>query len=250
MTPANIALIGGTGFERLPPDIYAEAVQIQTSQGEVNLLSISDNYIEPDKLYFLSRHGQDHHLAPHEIDYRANIEALTKLGVEYVLATNAVGSLRLDMPPGTFVLLSDFIDFTRHRSLTYFPAEQWQHVDFSIPYDPEIREAILQSAKKRNMGIVPNATYLCCDGPRFESPAEIKMFSSWGADIVGMTGIPEAIFAREAGMKYASLGLVTNYGAGLTQNPVEHTQVVARMASHTEQIKELLLESARCLYGR
>src|SRR5579871_5389147 len=96
----HVAIVGGTGFEQLPPEIFAEPIEVATRSGLVRVLSISDNYTEPYKLYFLSRHGSEHRLAPHQIDYRANIEALDTLGVKYVYASNAVGSLRLDLPPG------------------------------------------------------------------------------------------------------------------------------------------------------
>ena len=111
----NIAIVGGTGFETLPPDIFAETLDINTRFGAARVLSVSNNYVEPQKLYFLSRHGASHGLTPHEINYRANIAALAQLGVGFVYATNAVGSLRLDLPPGSLVLMDDFIDFTRAR---------------------------------------------------------------------------------------------------------------------------------------
>jgi len=249
MTGQNSAIIGGTGFERLPAEIFAEEFVVETEFGMVPVLSVSNNYVEPQKLFFLSRHGSDHALAPHQINYRANIAALVELGVCNIYASNAVGSLRLSLPPGSFVLFDDFIDMTRARELT-FAAEgkDWKHTDFSVPYDPVLRRCLLEEAAAIGSPVLPHATYLCCDGPRFESPAEIRLFASWGADVVGMTGLPEAIFAREAGMKYAALGIVTNYGAGLTRDLVDHGSVTELMASKLPLVRELLIGSSARLY--
>ncbi len=244
MSGGNVALIGGTGFETLPPEIYAESIEIETRFGQAKVLSVSNNYVEPYKLYFLSRHGASHGLAPHEINYAANIAALEMLGVRYAIGTNAVGSLRRDLPPGSFVLLDDFLDFTRHRPLTYTaPDGSWQHTNFSDPYSPTVREAVLASARNLGVSLVTTGTYLCLDGPRFESPAEIKLFASWGADVVGMTGLPEATFAREAGIEYAGLAIVTNFGEGLTAEKVDHNAVNALMAREIGTVRELLLAS-------
>jgi 5'-methylthioadenosine phosphorylase len=249
MPRGNIAIIGGTGFETLPPEIFAERVEVTTRYGTAHLLSLSNNYVEPYKLYFLSRHGETHGLAPHQIDYRANIAALVELDVRYLFATNAVGSLRADLLPGSLVLFDDFLDFTRQRPLTYFAeGETWRHTDFTVPYSPRLRQAVLDAATNLDVTVVPRATYLCCDGPRFESPAEVRLFGQWGADVVGMTGIPEAIFAKEAGLEYAALGIVTNLGAGLAPGPVEHTDVVSAMAASINTVRELLLHASGIVY--
>ncbi len=248
MAGGNVALIGGTGFETLPPEIFAETLELDTRFGKAKVLSVSNNYVEPYKLYFLSRHGAEHGLAPHQINYAANIAALEMLDVRSAIGTNAVGSLRLDLPPGSLVLLDDFLDFTRHRSLTYTASDgSWQHTDFSTPYSQTIRQAILTAAQSLSIPIVETGTYLCLDGPRFETPAEIKLFAQWGADVVGMTGIPEATFAREAGIEYAGLAIVTNYGSGMTAEPVDHNGVVAMMQERIGTVRELLLAAAGLL---
>jgi len=245
MIGRNIALIGGTGFETLPPDIYAEPLSVATRFGVARVLSVSNNYVEPYKLYFLSRHGEEHGLAPHQINYHANIAAMVELEVGSVLATNAVGSLRKDLPPGSLVLLNDFIDWTRQRPLSYFTeGEKWAHTDFSTPYTPSLRKAIQQAAGLVELPLIEQGTYLCCEGPRFESPAEVRLFGQWGADVVGMTGLPEAIFAREAGLNYAALAIVTNYGAGLTDTPVAHEEVVEAMRARIPEVRELLMRAA------
>lgn len=241
----HIAIVGGTGFEQLPSDIFAEQVEVPTRYGSVPVLSLANNYVEPYKLYFLSRHGATHGLPPHRIDYRANTAALLALGVGYVLATNAVGSLRGDLPVGAFVLLDDFIDFTRGRPLTFFDTDAgWRHVDFSHPYSPFLRSVIQEAAGRLDMALVERGTYLCCDGPRFETPAEVRLFAHWGADVVGMTGVPEVVFARESSLEYAALAIVTNHGAGVTEQSVEHNAVAAEMAARLSVIQELLFTAA------
>ena len=244
----NVVIIGGTGFEKLPPEIFAEPIEAITPFGSVSLLSLSSNYVEPNKLYFLSRHGSEHHLAPHQIDYRANIMALKSLGVRYAFATNAVGSLRTDLPPGSFVLLDDFIDFTRARQITLFSDANWKHIDFSTPYSPLLRDAVIMATQRLEVDLIPNGTYVCCDGPRFESPAEVRLFGHWGGDVVGMTGLPEAVFAREAGIEYAALTIVTNLGAGLSPAPVEHEKVSAMMQECVPLVRELLITASGILF--
>lgn len=247
----NIAIIGGTGLEALPADIFAEALTVETRYGSVPVLSVSNNYTEPHKLYFLSRHGPTHGIAPHLIDYRANTEAMVKLGVKYILASNAVGSLRRDLLPGSLLLFNDFIDFTRVRGVSYFDnSEAWQHIDFSMPYSLAVRTAILECASEMSLPIASSGTYVCVDGPRFETPAEVCLFANWGGDVVGMTGVPEVVFAREAGVEYAAIGIVTNLGAGLTSAPIQHNAVASAVSQVMPTVLELLMRASGHLTNR
>lgn len=241
----HIALIGGTGFEKLPPEIFAEEVEVGTPYGQVRLLSVSENYTEPRKLYFLSRHGARHQAPPHLINYRANMAALDALDVGWILASNAVGALTADLTQGTFVVPDDFIDFTRGRPLTMYDLELWAHTDFSSPYGPAAREALLTALLEANAPHAATGVYVCVEGPRFETPAEVRMYRGAGGTVVGMTGLPEAILARELGIQYASLSLVTNLGAGLTPYPIEHQQVAELASGAVESIREILLAAAR-----
>ncbi len=266
------AIIGGTGLERLSPEYRAETQTVDTPFGRAAVVRAS---LDTQDLIFLSRHGETHGLAPHLINYRANIAALVQLGVTRVLATNAVGSLRLDLLPGSLVLLSDFIDFTRRRPLSYFdPPEAVAsdqssvisdqssvishhspltpsviHTDFSEPYCRELRATVEEAAVGLDIDLLPRGTYLCADGPRFETPAEIALFAQWGADVVGMTGLPEAVFAREAGLCYAAVAIVTNFAAGLTPHPVDHNEVVARVAQDVDRVRGLLLAALERVPG-
>lgn len=243
----HLAIIGGTGLERLPPEFVVEPIHVETPSGTA-VAALARR--KGEEFIFLPRHGEAHQIAPHQIHYRANIAALRQLGVTRILATNAVGSLRPDLLPGSLVLFSDFIDFTRHRPLSFWdgiPSVEASvvHTDFSVPYCPDLRRAVQQAASSQQMQLRPVGVYLCTDGPRFETPAEVRLFAQWGADVVGMTGLPEAIFAREAGICYAAIGIVTNLGAGLSEAPVDHTQVAAQMERVIGTVRELLLTAAR-----
>lgn len=192
---------------------------------------------------FLPRHGVGHTIAPHEVNYRANIAALVELGITGAIATNAVGSLRLDLPPGSLVLLDDFIDFTRARPLTYFDSGA-RHTDFTNPYCPTLRHCLMESAAREDIELLQRGTYVCVDGPRYESPAEVQLFAQWGADVVGMTGLPEAVFAREAGLCYAAVAIVTNCAAGLQEQELKHEDVVEKMRLLMGSVSKLIINAA------
>jgi 5'-methylthioadenosine phosphorylase len=239
----QIAIIGGTGvgqFALFDADAPPEPIIIETIWGTATLLQGS---VQGKGVVFLARHGGGHKVPPHRINYRANIAALVKLGVTAVLATTATGGLRPDLRPGTFVALDNFIDFAMMRmGKTFFEVigETPVHTDFTHPYSPELRAAILHAAASINLAIEPTGTYLCGDGPRYETPAEVKLFASWGADVVGMTGVPEVTLAREAGLHYASISLVTNPGAGISPTPLTHAEVEEAMREASPRLRDLL----------
>ncbi|GIV17531.1 MAG: methylthioadenosine phosphorylase [Armatimonadota bacterium] len=224
-----LALIGGTGMGELPGFTVERKRVLCTRYGEATVLEGRLNNIP---LVFLPRHGEGHTLPPHRINYRANMLALQQCGVTRIIATAAVGSLNPTMKPGDFVLISDFIDFTRERPLTIFdrPGEV-VHTDFTHAYCPEIRHVLERTAESLDVPVHFGGTYLCADGPRYETPAEIRMFAHWGADVVGMTGVPEVVFARELRMCYATVAIVTNWAAGISPSRLSHEEVVAIMAS-------------------
>jgi 5'-methylthioadenosine phosphorylase len=227
-----LALIGGTGMSALPGFVLERKRILCTRHGEATVL---EGHLSDVPLVFLPRHGEGHTLPPHRINYRANMLALQECGVKRIIATAAVGSLNLAMPPGDFVLISDFIDFTRERPLTIFdrPGEV-VHTDFTQPYCPELRHVLERTAESVAIPVHFSGTYLCAEGPRYETPAEIRMFAQWGADVVGMTGVPEVVFARELGMCYATVAIVTNWAAGISPSRLSHEEVVAIMASRRE----------------
>jgi 5'-methylthioadenosine phosphorylase len=212
---APLGLIGGTGFEQAfaraaPPEAVA------TPYGTVALRRLS---LGGRAAVFWSRHGEDHALPPHRIPTRAGLWALRSLGVRRVLATAAVGSLAPDrLPPGTLALVGDAMDFTRGgRAQTYFdgPPLPVVHLEATRLYCPDLGGRLRRAAVDLGMGELAEVVLVVTEGPRLETPAEIRAFARLGAEVVGMTGLPEAALARELGMGYASLAVVTNAAAGL-----------------------------------
>lgn len=243
-----IAIIGGTGIGAFALEGGTEPRVVSTRYGEAPVII---GRLRGKEVAFLARHGAGHTIPPHRINYRANIAALKSLGVTAAAATTAVGGLHPDLAPGTLVLLDDFIDFTLSRTgKTFFDGEDHSpvvHTDFTRPYSDAVRNAILTAAQSENIEIRPTGTYVCADGPRYESPAEVRLFASWGGDVVGMTGIPEATLAREAGIPYAGISLVTNPGAGLSPNPLTHAEVEAAMRANLPRLVTLLTASVALL---
>jgi len=240
-TDPAIAVIGGTGVGQFALDeAPVEPAIVTTPFGEA-LARVGR--LAGRRVVFLARHGPGHRLPPHRINYRANIAALKMLGARAVLATTAVGGLRTDLAPGTFVLLDDFIDFTRQpgRGMTFFDAPgQVVHTGFSVPYSELLRAAVAEAARELKIPLRPRGTYLCGDGPRYETPAEVRLFAAWGADVVGMTGVPEVTLAREAGLHYAGISLVTNLGSGLASAPLTHVEVEEAMTHALPRLQALL----------
>lgn len=209
------AIITGTGIYEIPGFKFTEKI-IETEYGQALIYIGSDGEFE---LAFLARHGLSHTTPPHKINYRANIKALKLLGVKKILATNAVGSISPDIPPTGLTLLTDFLDFTSGRAFSFFDGGDsgLAHTNMDDPYCPALRQKALELAPNFDLSIHPKAIYVATNGPRFESPAEIQMFSRLGGDVVGMTGIPEVVLARELAMHYAAVAYSINWAAGLEQ---------------------------------
>jgi len=241
--PRNeIAIIGGTGLESLVEGI--EQIRVGTPYGLSPRISIGE--VQQRAVVFLPRHGREHSTPPHKVNYRANIYALHRLGVERVIATNAVGAINQDFKPGDLVVPHDLIDFTKQRSLTFYDDAPVIHVDFSEPYCPEVRATVIGKVKQAVHTVRDQAVYVCTEGPRFETPAEIRMLRALGADIVGMTGVPETVLARELGMCYASLCFVSNMAAGIRQR-ITSKEVVEVSESVSSVIAKVLVEVIRDL---
>ena len=187
---SKLAFIGGTGV--YDPGIldHVDSEMINTPFGEVHY---ETGKFGDKEIIFMARHGIKHTIPPHKINYRANIYALKMLDVSYIVSTTAVGSLNLNYKPGELVLIDQFIDMTKSRDVTFFDGQfrGVAHIDMTRPYCEELRQAILSAGEKENLLIHPSGTYICTEGPRFETPAEIKAFHMWGADVVGMTNVPE-----------------------------------------------------------
>ncbi|MGM0652713.1 MAG: S-methyl-5'-thioadenosine phosphorylase [Bacillota bacterium] len=225
MSDIKVGIIGGTGVYNQSLFSDSDQITVDTAYGAVAMMKC--NYKER-MVYFLARHGGGHSVPPHKINYKANIAALKQVGADKIIATAAVGSLNKAMPPGSMVVIDQFIDLTRQRPLTFFEGDNGLvvHTDFTEPYCSEIRQAILKAGQNSNQKLLEGGCYVCTEGPRFESPAEIKMMKQWGGDLVGMTNIPEAVLAREAGLCYATIALSTNYAAGISAKPLTHQEVL------------------------
>jgi len=242
-----IGIIGGSGI--YDPTMLKDArdLEVNTPFGSVNITV--GMYGEKD-MAFLPRHGSSHSVPPHLINYRANIWALHSIGVERIVSTSASGSLNASISPGSFVVLSNFLDFTKTRANTFYDGSESiiddkdvVHIDVTQPYCPELRDILIKTGKEQNLPIVGDGIYVCTEGPRFESAAEIKMFSRLGGDVVGMTNLPEVILARELEMCYSSIAMVTNYAAGISEKKLTHKEVLDIMENNLGDIK-LLLEGA------
>ncbi|MFQ3610991.1 MAG: MTAP family purine nucleoside phosphorylase [Fimbriimonadales bacterium] len=229
----KIALIGGSGVQQLPGfSLVREGV---SEKG----ISYYEGNLGEHPVLLLPRHSKGHTVPPHRIDHAGHIRFLKEQGVQAVFATAAVGSLRPDWTPGTLVVLNDFLDFMRSVYTLY--DTEVVHTDFTHPFSPLLREALLQSAHAQEIAVQPTGVYVCAPGPRYETPAEIRMFRLLGGDVVGMTVAPEAVMCREAGIHYACVSIVTNLGTGLSDQPLSHEEVVEVVGRATQQIAQLFL---------
>lgn len=240
---AKVAIIGGTGVYQ---NEFLEDPQEMFVKTRFGRAFFYRGHYQKKEIFFLARHGSEHSLPPHLVNYRANIAAIKKLGIDAVVATAAVGSLRQEMPPGSLVVIDQFIDFTKSRQSTFYQGggEGVIHVDLSEPYCPKLRKAILKAGAALGERIIDGGCYLCTEGPRFETPAEIRMFARWGGDLVGMTNVPEVVLAREAGLCYATIAQVSNFAAGISPDVLSHQEVLDEMARGKGLLDRLLVEAA------
>ncbi len=221
------AIIGGTGVYHLPGFIFEEHT-IQTEYGPA-LVYIGEK--DGFETVFLARHGVNHTVPPHKINYRANIRALQKLGVRRALATFAVGSISPSVPPPSVAVVTDFIDFTSGREHTFFDGGEngLAHTTMDEAYCPSLRACMLALAPQFGLDLAPSVVYVATNGPRFETPAEIRAYARLGGDVVGMTGVPEVSLAHEVGIHYAALAYSINWAAGVEKKTVLVTEGVADM---------------------
>ncbi len=239
------AIIGGTGLD-WSQDSPLHSTRDERIQTRFGTALVTHATFQDRALVFLHRHAAPSgagRVPPHSINYRANIAALKQLGVTAIFASTAVGSLRPSWQPGTLVLLDDFLDMTSGRAKTFFDSRPI-HIDVTQPYCSHARSFLLEAARELNTLLHDGGTYLCTDGPRFETPAEIRLFASWGADVVGMTGVPEVVLAREAQISYAGLSIVTNLAAGISPEPLTQGEVLEAMRIAMPRVSNLLLQAA------
>lgn len=229
---SKIGIIAGSGIEDL---LFMEGFKTKIVKTEYGLVKTRQGRVNDKTIIFLNRHGEKY-VPPSQINFRANMAALRDEGAEDILAIAAVGSINPKMRPGDFVLLTDFIDFTKGRIETFTAGS---FVDVSRPYSPFLIKKILDAAVKLRVKAHPGATYVCTEGPRFETKAEIKIFGKLGADVVGMTNVPEVVLAAEAGIPYAVVAVVTNFAAGISPQKVSAEEVMAVMRQRKESLSKL-----------
>ncbi len=239
----DIIVIGGSGLYDMEELMEKQEITVENEYGTVHVVI---GKIDNKEVGFIARHGKKHSVPPSMVNYRANIKAVEGLGARYVIATSAVGSLNEKMKPGDFVLLDQFIDFTKNRIYTFFEDEV-RHTDVTEPYCPKLRATILKAGKNLNLKIHPEGTYVCTEGPRYETPAEIRAFKMLGADVVGMTQVPEVVLANEIGLCYASIAIITNYAAGISKEKLTHEEVMDVMNRRLPELKKLIIETIRVL---
>ncbi|MDW8468832.1 MAG: S-methyl-5'-thioinosine phosphorylase [Burkholderiales bacterium] len=210
-----LAIIGGSGLSRLATLEGERRQAVRTPYGEPSG-PLTFGRIRGRDVVFLARHGYGHTIAPHRVNYRANIWALKEQGVEGVISVASVGGIRAEFGPGTLVIPHQIIDYTWGRRSTFFdgPGDPVVHIDFTEPYAPALRARLLAAARACGEPVHDGGVYAATQGPRLETAAEIDRLERDGADIVGMTGMPEAALAREAGLAYAAIAVVANHAAG------------------------------------
>lgn len=213
---ANVAIIGGSGLDSLLKGF--KTLRIGTPFGLPPPIKIG--VLEGIKISFLPRHGIGHKTPPHNTNYRANIFALHQIGVKRIFATNAVGGINEKMRQGDLVVPHDFLDFTKLRKQTFHDGAPVTHIDMTHPYCSEIRSKLIEGARDEGEDVWDEAVLACTEGPRFETPAEIRAMRNLGCDIVGMTGMPETVLARELQICYATICYVSNMAAGLQEHQI------------------------------
>ena len=238
---ATLALIGGTGLNELEGLEQLTEHRIETPFGEPSHAIVEGRYADTE-LFFLARHGVPHSIAPHRINYRANLWALREAGVTEILAVFAVGGILTAMTPGHLVIPDQWIDYTwgRKHSFSDGEAAPLEHIDFTEPYHAGLRLRLVECAQNLQLACSPSGPYGVTQGPRLETAAEIRRMRRDGCDVVGMTGMPEAALAAELQIPYAAICMVVNPAAGLGETPITEAAMQAILVKETVVIGELL----------
>lgn len=245
-----LGIIGGSGLYDLPGIEDLRHVGVESPFGAPSDLILRGR-LGALELAFLPRHGKGHRLLPSEINYRANIDCLKRIGVTDILSFSACGSLQEDMAPGDFVLVDQFIDRTRARPLSFFSSGMVAHVSMAEPTCGRLREAVSSAAQSLGLRFHDRGTYLAMEGPQFSTRAESRLYRQWGADIIGMTNLPEAKLAREAEICYLTIGMVTDYDSWRADHAhVEVADVLKIMTQNADRARTLAAAVAPLLAGR
>jgi len=235
-----LGLITGSGFDHLSDLDDSESDVVATPIGDV---PVTRGLLDGFPVVALKRHGIGHSVPPHRVNYRANVRAIHEAGATAAVATAVSGAIDPSLTLGDLVLIDQFIDATHGRSGTFFDDEV-RHTDMTEPYDPALRGILREVGEAAGIPLVDGGTYVCTNGPRFETPAEIRLYQAAGATLVGMTGCPEVALAIELGLPYASIGVISNPAAGNNDKPLALDDIRAAMAAAATPVRILLAGAA------
>ncbi len=243
---AKVGIIGGSGLE--DPSILKqpETVELETPFGEPSS-PLTTGKIENMEVVILSRHGKKHTIPPTQVNNRANIYALNQMKCDYIITTTACGSLREEIDRGDLVILDQFIDFTRHRDITFFESFKpgdMKHTPMADPFSKYIREKLIESAGEMSVRYHEKGTVVTIEGPRFSTRAESNMFRAWGADVINMSIAPEAILANELEIPYATIAMSTDYDCWRTdEEPVTWKEILEIFNQNVHNVLDLILKT-------
>ncbi len=236
-----LAIIGGTGLNQLEGQVIHETKWFSTAYGDPSA-AVQFGELSGQPIVFMARHGEPHKIAPHLINYRANIDALRQAGVTKIVAVNAVGGIAADFHPADIAVPDQIIDYTYGREHTFFDGDELEHVDFSFPYTSSLRKELVAAANSAGIEVISDGVYGATQGPRLETAAEIKRCKNDGCTMVGMTGMPEAVLAREAKLDYACLAISVNWAAGLTEHVITMEEIELAIDQGMGKVKATLQE--------
>jgi len=242
---AKIGIIGGSGLDDPKLIENFEELEMETPYGKPSS-KITHGVLGKNELYIIARHGRKHEIPPTQVNYRANIYALKELGCEFIIATTACGSLKEEIGRGDFVILDQFIDFTRHRKITFYEdfSQGPKHTAMAEPFNEELRKILINAAKELKLKVHERGTVITIEGPRFSTRAESNIFRSWNADVINMSIAPEAILANELGLKYAVIAMSTDYDCWKQgEETVTWEQVLQVFKKNSENVKKLLIKA-------
>jgi len=249
-TPPVVGVIGGSGIYEIAGLRGARWREVKSPFGRPSD-ALLEGAFKGVRMVFLPRHGRGHKLPPSAINYRANIDAMKRLGVTEIISVSACGSLKENLPPGTFVVADQFIDRTFARDKSFFGPGLVAHVGMGHPVCPRLGDAIEKAARKLNITCVRGGVYLAMEGPEFSTLAESNLYRSWGCDVIGMTNMPEAKLAREAEICYATVAMVTDYDCWHPHHDhVSVEAIVSVLLANAERGRALVGEAAPRLAGR
>ena len=235
----SLAIIGGTGLTQLKGLKIIKREHLSTPYGAPSAEFVTGE-LNHCRVIFLARHGNPHTIAPHKINYRANIWGLKELGVEQIIAVAAVGGITAEMAPAHIAIPDQIIDYSYGRKHTFFDDVAVTHIDFTYPYHQQLRSRLIKAATEANIKVSPLGTYGCTQGPRLETAVEIRRIERDGCDLVGMTGMPEAALAKELGMAYAAISVIANWAAGKSEGEITMEEIERHLHKGMANTAEIL----------